>query len=342
MAYCDIVVVGGSSGGLEAFLALVRALPADFNAAVFMVLHLSPDYPSDLDDILDRATPLKAMKASDREPIRPGFIYVAPPDHHLTLERDLIRVQRGPRENRHRPAIDPLFRSAARIYGPRVTGIIMSGYMDDGAAGLLAVRSRGGYAIVQDPSDAKAGQMPEAALKYAGADQTLPAAKIGGAVVTHVTKCAEKNNNDSEARKTVQEPVYANLHTATPEEGEGKPSPFACPECHGVLWELKDGKMVRFRCRVGHAYSPENLREEQAQAVETALWAAMRALEEKAALETRLSASTSDSKMGSRFKEQAESDQAHAETIRRLLLEKQTVAQPEIQPSAADDVQLTR
>lgn len=330
MRSCDIVVVGGSAGALDVFRTLAGALPKDLNAAIFMVLHLAPDYPSRLKDILGRVTPLKVLQAHDREPIQHGHIYVAPPDQHLTIERDHMRVQRGPRENRHRPAIDPLFRTAARVYGARVTGIIMSGYLDDGAAGLLAVRSRGGYAIVQDPDDATASQMPESALRYAGADLILPAAEIGSALVARVNRCVEEEKMDeSDARKSTQESAFANLHTTTPEDGEGKPSPFACPECHGVLWELKEGKMVRFRCRVGHAYSMENLHEEQSEAVESALWAAMRALEEKAALETRLSTSMSDRKISSRFKEQAEADQVHAETIRRLLLGNGSEPKPE-------------
>ncbi len=286
-----------------------------------MVMHLSPDFPSNLDHILDRASPFKAVQASDGEPIRHGHIYVPPPDRHLIVEDGRMRVQQGPRENRHRPAIDPLFRSAARVYGARVTGVVVSGFLDDGAAGLLAVRARGGYGIVQDPDEAGARQMPEGALKYAGADKVLPVADIGPDIVSHVKSCEGGSMKESDARKSVQESVYANLHSSTPHDGEGLPSAFSCPECGGVLWELKDGNMVRFRCRVGHAYTINNLQEDQADAIEVALWAAMRALEEKAALETRVAGSMTDDRTIVRLKEQADADRDHAETIRKMLFQ---------------------
>ncbi len=326
MPACDIVVVGGSAGALEPFRSIAGALPRDLPVAVFMVMHLSPDFPSTLDRILDRAGPLKAVQASDGEPIRYGHIYVAPPDRHLVLEDGRVRVQSGPRENRHRPAIDPLFRSAARVYGPRVTGVVVSGYLDDGAAGLLAVRARGGYAIVQDPDEASSRQMPESALQYSGADKVLPAAEIGPDIVGHVNSCKGGSMKESDARKSVQESVNVNLEVSTPYEGQGVPSAFSCPECGGVLWELKDGNMVRFRCRVGHAYTMNNLQEEQTDAIETALWAAMRALEEKAALETRVSDSLSDTRMISRMREQAQADRVHADTIRRMLFRQEEQA----------------
>jgi two-component system, chemotaxis family, protein-glutamate methylesterase/glutaminase len=311
--------VGGSTGALEPFRTIASALPRDLPVAVFMVMHLSPDFPSNLDHILDRASPLKAVQARDGEPIRHGHIYVPPPDRHLTLVEGRVRVQRGPRENRHRPAIDPLFRSAARAYGPRVTGVVVSGYLDDGAAGLLAVRARGGYGIVQDPDEATSRQMPDSALRYGGADKVLPVSEIGPDIVSHVKSCKGGSMKESDARKSIKESEFANLLSASPNDGEGVPSPFSCPECGGVLWELKDGKMVRFRCRVGHAYTMNNLQEEQGDAIETALWAAMRALEEKAALETRLSRSMSDVRMSTRLNEQAEADRNHAETIRKML-----------------------
>lgn len=323
MSDCNIVVVGGSAGALDPLRTLLGSLPADFDGAVFVVIHRAPDPHSTLSKILDRAGPLRAAPAGDREPIRHGHVYVAPPDRHLTLEKGMVRVQPGPRENRHRPAIDPLFRTAARVYGDRVIAVLVSGFMDDGAAGLLAVRASGGFAIVQDPEEATARQMPDSALKYAGADRVLAAAEIGPEIVTYFSRRARGGMTKPKAKKSKRESVFANLHAATPDESVGKPSTFSCPECGGVLWELKDDKLVRFRCRVGHAYTINNLGEEQDRAVEASLWAAMRALEEKAALEKRLSESMTDPKMGSRFKERAQTDSEHAETIRKVLFGKE-------------------
>ncbi len=308
------------------FRAIAETLPRDIPAAVFMVLHLAPEFESNLPAIINRSTQLTALAPADRTRIEHGRIYVAPPDRHLTIEDGVVRVQRGPRENRHRPAIDPLFRTAARNYGARVTGVVLSGYLDDGAAGLRAVRALGGYAIVQKPDDAAAGQMPESAINYAGADMVLPASEIGPQLVHRVNGCIggamkKIGVRESEASKSVESSEMPNLYAETPHDGDGVPSPFACPECGGVLWERKEGENIHFRCRVGHAYSISNLRQEQGEAIETALWAAMRALEEKAALQTRISRSMTDTRMTARLREQAQADRDHAETIRRMLFE---------------------
>lgn len=277
-----------------------------------------------LPHILSRAGPLPASHAEDGEPIRPGRIYVAPPDRQMTIQDGVVRVTRGPRENRHRPAIDPLFRTAAREHDTRVIGVILTGQLDDGAAGLHAIRARGGIAIVQDPKDAPARQMPESALKYGGADYVLPAAQIGPRVVALVDSCErdsmkEKKPNHKTAKKQPTNDVEENLEVSRPNEGHGVPSPFSCPECGGVLWELKNGQLVRFRCRVGHAYTMASLSEEQGDGAEAALWAAMRALEEKAALATRIAESTTDGRTRERLLEQAESDRHYADKVRNII-----------------------
>lgn len=317
----DIIVVGGSAGAVEGFQTLVRHLPADFQAAIFIVLHLPVDFPSMLPKILSRAGPLPAVHPLDGEPVRHGRIYVAPPDRHLTLQDGVVRVTRGPRENRHRPAIDPLFRSAARVFGQRVIGVIMSGQLDDGAAGLHAIRSRGGIAIVQDPDDAASRDMPQSALEYGNVDHVLPAAEIGPLLVELVNRCAgetmgkPKSNGD----RTEDRSVEQNRSASSPEDSVGTPSTFSCPECHGVLWQVKEGEVTRFRCRVGHAFTMASLGGEQDQAVENALWVAMRALDEKAALNKRLADSSSDIRMAARLREQAEDDHANANLIRNLI-----------------------
>jgi len=325
----DIIVVGGSAGAVEGFQTLVRALPADFQAAIFFVLHIPVDYPSVLPKILSRAGSLPAEHPIDGEPVRHGRVYVAPPDRHLMLEDGVVRVKRGPRENRHRPAIDPLFRTAARVFGPRVIGVIMSGQMDDGAAGLHVIRSRGGIAIVQDPGDSASRDMPQSALEYGNVDYVLPASEIGPLLVKLVNKCAgdtmvERKKNGHKAEDNVEQ----NRTASTPEDGVGKPSTFSCPECHGVLWEVKEGNLVRFRCRVGHAFTMASLVEEQDQSVENAFWAAMRALDEKAALNKRLADSSSDARMAARLREQAEDDHANATLIRNLLFAEEKELKP--------------
>ena len=266
--------------------------------------------------ILSRAGPLPAMHPMDGDPIRRGHIYIAPPDRHLTVEDSVVRVRRGPRENRHRPAIDPLFRTAARVFGSRVIGVILSGQLDDGAAGLRVIRLRGGLTVVQDPQDASSSQMPQSALQYGGADHVLPADEIGPCLAKLVGKCGGATMTKSKERADDAE---QNRTVATPEEGEGIPSAFTCPDCHGTLWELRDGDVARFRCRVGHAYTMTSLAEEQESAVENALWAAMRALEEKSALSRRVADSTLTKSMSVRAREQAETDHQHAELIRKIL-----------------------
>ena len=322
----DIITIGGSAGCLDPLTMIVKSLPQNFPGTVFVVIHLSPDYSSVLDMLLARAGQLPASQPSDHELLRTGHIYVARPDHHLAVEDGRIRIQRGPRENRHRPAIDPLFRTAAREYGPRVIAILLSGMQDDGAAGILAVRGRGGIAIVQDPNEAKWDQMPRRALRYGGADFILSAEKIGPKVLTLMEfEGAEAMSKKDKAKRMVgagsgNEDPERNLEATNGNEGEGTPSVFACPECHGVLWELKDNEMVRFRCRVGHSYGSESLSLELSHSAETALWAAMRALEEKAAMQKRVAESaTTMEPVARRLREQSEADDANAKVIRDII-----------------------
>jgi two-component system, chemotaxis family, protein-glutamate methylesterase/glutaminase len=320
----DIIVIGGSAGSFGPLRSIVQSLPKDFAATLFVVVHVAADAGCLLDPLLSRAGHLEASNPKDGERIGSGHIYVARPDHHLTLEDGRVRVLKGPRENRHRPAIDPLFRSAARIYGPRVVAVLLSGLLDDGSAGLLAVRRRGGVAIVQDPEDARWEEMPRRALQYAGADYILPAEKIGPQLqcLTSAPEdetMTERKNEKPEATGPSHDDPEANLKVARSEEGQGTPSAFACPECHGVLWELKEEKMVRFRCRVGHSYAPESLFKEFSHTTEAALWAAMRALEEKAAMQRRIADSTGMPSLARRLQDQSASDEANAKIIREMI-----------------------
>jgi two-component system chemotaxis response regulator CheB len=175
----DIIVVGASAGGVEALISLVTGLPPDLPAAIFVVLHMPPWARSELPKILSSNGPLPARLAGDNQPFVSGQIYIAPPDHHLLLEKGCTLLWRGPRENRARPAINSLFRSAAGAYGSRVTGVVLSGALDDGSAGLWWIRRQGGAAVVQDPSDAAFPDMPQNALKYVDTAYVAGISEIG-------------------------------------------------------------------------------------------------------------------------------------------------------------------
>jgi two-component system, chemotaxis family, protein-glutamate methylesterase/glutaminase len=331
-------VIGGSAGSIEALRVIVAGLPAEFPGSIFVVVHLSSDSPSLLDQHLSHWGRLPACHPLDEDPIVRGRIYVAGPDHQMTLEGGHIRVQKGPRENRHRPAIDPLFRSAAREHGRRVIGVILSGLLDDGSAGLYAVKERGGIGIVQDPDDAVWGEMPRRAIEYAKPQSILLTQQIAPSLIeltstalehTHMpnkrsSKASEKNNGSHAAKQKNNGPDTGkpeeNLKTSYPEESEGVPSVFACPECHGVLWELRDKELVRFRCRVGHSYGPDSLSKELSAASESALWAAMRALEEKAALQRRVADGMGGNKLSARrLRDQSAADDANARLVRAMI-----------------------
>jgi two-component system, chemotaxis family, protein-glutamate methylesterase/glutaminase len=277
----DIIVIGASAGGLRAFEMLVSQLPDDFSAAIFIVWHVSPDYPSLLPQILARCTRMPVAHAGNGEPIRAGCIYVAPPDHHLLIEPNMVRLSRGPKENRFRPAIDVLFRSAAHVYGSRVIGIVLTGSLDDGAAGLYSIKERGGIAIVQDPLDAMHPSMPRAALRAVAVDYCVSISAMGALLVDLVNKAIP-----AQEEKPMSEQMDIEVGVAREDNGLelgimklGDLSPFTCPECHGVLLQLKEGNLLRFRCHTGHAYSLNSLLSEVTQSIEETLWDGIRTIE---------------------------------------------------------------
>ncbi len=277
----DIIVIGASAGGLTAFETLVSQLPSNIPAAIFIVWHISPDYPSILPEILARASLLPVAHAIEREPLKPGRIYVAPPDHHLLVEPGYVRLSRGPRENRFRPAIDVLFRSAARYYGSRVIGVVLSGSLDDGAAGLYAIKEQGGIAVVQDPSDALHSSMPRAAMKAVAVDHCVPIIEMGALLAHLVDKAIPVEEVNS-----VSDKMDIEVGVAREDNGLemgiiklGDFSPYTCPECHGVLMQLKEGNLIRFRCHTGHAYSLNTLLTEVTQSIEETLWDGIRTIE---------------------------------------------------------------
>jgi two-component system chemotaxis response regulator CheB len=318
----DIVVVGASAGGVEALMLLVGGLPPEFAAAVFVVLHLPADSPSALATILRRSGPLPVSQSDDGLPIEPGHIYVARPNRHLVVHRGRMTLDAGPRENSARPSIDVLFRSAARAYGRRVVGVVLSGTLHDGALGLAAIKLRGGVAVVQDPSEALFRGMPDSALKSAQVDFCLPAAEIPAQLVQLTQSAVERVPMNTPDR----EETTPSLHAADEPDYQASPklpnaaSGLTCPECHGSLWELteKDGKGFRFECRVGHTYSPDALLREQGEAVEAALWAAVNSLQERAATFRRLQTGARSVKNPG-YAERAELTERHAATLLDLL-----------------------
>ncbi len=327
----DIIVIGASAGGVEALCQLVRDLPPDLPAAIFVVLHIPPQGTSVLPNILNRCRhkryqdgSLQAAHAKNGEAIEHGRIYIAPPDHHLLLKDGYIRLARGPKENSHRPAVDPLFRTAAQVYGSRVVGVVLSGALDDGTAGLVAVKQQGGVAVVQDPDEALYSGMPSSAVENVDVDHILRVADIATLLVDLAYKPVEPGVEDV-SRDMKMESDMAELELTAMQNGDrpGTPSPFACPECAGVLWELDEGGVLRFRCRTGHAYSVGTLLAEQSEALEAALWTALRALEEKASLVQRLASRARDRNQpfsAKHFEEQGQDMQQRATLIRQLLL----------------------
>jgi two-component system chemotaxis response regulator CheB len=327
----DIIVIGASAGGVEALLTIARGFPRDLPAAVFVVLHVSPHSRSVLPNILTRGGVLSAHHPRSGEPIENGRIYVAPPDYHLLIERGRVRVVRGPQENGSRPAVDPLFRTAAVSYGKRVVGVVLTGNLDDGTAGLAAIERAGGITIVQDPQEAIYSGMPASAIENVAVDHMLRLSEIAPQLVRLAHEPVEEAmaSNPGKNCKVDQMKTEARIDAMQPEaihsdDRPGVPSIFACPDCHGTLFEIDDGKLARFRCRVGHAYSPESLLAAQANAVEEALWTALRALEEKVALTRRLLDRLTERGHGASaaaFQKQMEETEKQAEVLRRVLLQ---------------------
>ena len=318
-----LVVIGASAGGIEALREIVRGLPRDFPAPICVVIHSAPQSPGLLPDILSRAGVLPAVTARDKQRLDPGRIYVPPPDYHLIVEPDRLRISNGPTENRFRPAIDPLFRSAAQVYGPAAIGVILTGSLDDGTAGLWAIRRLGGVAVVQDPSDAQFSSMPQSALANVGADHCVLLPQIASLLVALTTAPARVKEGgpvpdhiDVEVKIAKgQHPLDAGL------EQIADPSPYACPECHGVLLQLTQEGNVRFRCHTGHAYSIESLLAAIAQGIKEALWNSIRSLEEGGLL-LRNMAEDLDEAVHSgdiaRITQAAQEMRQHSDTIRSV------------------------
>jgi two-component system chemotaxis response regulator CheB len=318
-----IIAIGASAGGVEALMTLASMLPADLPAAVLIVMHVPPNSPSVMPTLLRRAGKLPAAHPSDGQRLVPGHIYVAPPDFHLLVHRGHVRLSVGPRENGHRPAVDPLFRTAARAYGARVVGVVLSGNLDDGTAGLQAIKSRGGVAVVQDPAEALYPGMPRSAMQHVAVDHVLPLLDMAR-LLTELAQ-APVSEGEEPVTDELEHDIESVEMAPEPMDGvhrSGRVSALTCPECHGALWEIRDGEVIRYRCRTGHAFSAETLLDEQGKGLEAALWIALRALEEHAALIRRMTERARKNKHAQtvrKFEEQERTIEARAEVIRRLL-----------------------
>lgn len=321
-----IVVMGASAGGVDALIDLVASLPGDFQAPVCVVLHIPADSPSLLAKILQREAKIRVKEAEDGEHYVSGTMYIAPPDRHLLVGDDgTLHVTRGPRENRHRPAVDPLLRSAALSHGRRAVGVILSGTLDDGTAGLLAIKQRGGIAVVQDPEDALYPGMPQNALHHVEVDYSvrlrdlarLLTSILAGPLPPRVLKPVAVDDMTTEVRMAALK-----ADALADDDRPGKPSPYSCPDCGGVLWEIEEGEFPRFRCRVGHAYSPETMMGAQSDVLEEALWAAMKTLEESARLANRLAENErarGQDWLAERFEKKEREARTRVDVIRRFL-----------------------
>jgi two-component system chemotaxis response regulator CheB len=273
-----IAVVGASAGGVSALTTLLNRIPGDFRGALFIVLHSAPESPARLPAILARKSALEVAHPRDGEPIRAGRVYVAPPNRHLVVRPGHVHLSTGPRENGSRPSIDALFRSAALEYGPRTVGVVLTGTLDDGTAGLLAIEEAGGVTVVQDPDEAAFPEMPENAATYVTVSHMLPLAGIAK-LLTELSASSEVSP---------AEPP----HTLAPAEAPlrlGEAWGLSCPECDGSLWNVSLGELMEYRCQIGHRYSPESLAFHMSERGDQIAQSALRSLEQQAVLADLLS-----------------------------------------------------
>ncbi|ORC51757.1 chemotaxis protein CheB [Paraburkholderia terricola] len=281
-----VVVVGASVGGLAALKTLVGSLPPDMDAAVLIVMHIG-SWDSVLPQLLQKKTALRVADTRDGEAVLPSTVYVAPPDRHMLIHQTRVRLSHGPKENFARPAIDPLFRSAAVEYRSRAIGVVLTGDLDDGAAGLRAITAAGGVAMVQDPADCVAPSMPRSALRATRVDVIAPIDRLGDAIVAAVKAPAPENPTmeHSTDKAALESRIALGLRSEPADlDAIGKRSALTCPECGGILWRLDDGEPLRFRCHTGHAFSELSLAHAQKDGTEDALWASIRRLQERVVL----------------------------------------------------------
>jgi two-component system, chemotaxis family, protein-glutamate methylesterase/glutaminase len=319
-----VIVVGTSKGGLAALRTLVGGLEATLPAAVLIVQHQAPDSPGLMADILTSAGPLPANYAIDGEPLLARRIYLASPNHHLLVEDSCVRVLAGPRENRVRPAIDPLFRSAAVYHNSRTIGVLLTGLLDDGSSGLQAVQRCGGVTIVQEPKEAIYTDMVTNAMALIKVDYVLPLveiAKLLNRLASTPTEAAAPVPEDLRLEVTFSQRAMGGVEVMS---RLGKGTTFTCPDCGGRLWEIDSENQLRYRCEVGHAFNGNNMVNGNREAVEEALWVALRNLQERERMLERLAASAEANgynKGMADYSEKAAETKSHTAHLRRFLLD---------------------
>jgi two-component system chemotaxis response regulator CheB len=321
MAHRDIVVIGASAGGIDAIARILSAAPHDLRAAILIVVHISATGPGVLPMILNRAGQLPVKFAKDGEPIAPGRVYVAPPDYHLLVFRQRIQIAHGPKENGFRPAVDPLFRTAAYNFGARVVGVVLSGGMDDGTDGLAIIKENGGIAIAQDPTEAPFDGMPSSAIRNVAVDHIATVAQIPGFLVRYAAEVLSKEAAMPPNTEFKDAAAHGD-HGLREHKMNGNPSPLTCPECGGTLWETQNGNRLRYQCHVGHAYNADSLLSERDRELEQALWSAVRTMEEAAALRRRMAGLARTAPWGQvapPYAQQAAEMEQRAQILRRVL-----------------------
>ncbi|HKB87856.1 MAG TPA: chemotaxis protein CheB [Ignavibacteriaceae bacterium] len=321
-----IIVIGTSAGGIDALSTICEKLPSDFAIPVFIVWHISPESMNYFPQMLAKKTKLRVQSAIDNQAIKPGYIYTAPPNNHVLIEDSKMRVVYGPKENRFRPAIDPLFRSAAYAFGSDSIGILLSGMLNDGTSGLWSIKDRGGVTIVQDPEEAQFPDMPLNALHNVSIDYKISIEKMGNLLVKLAADHTVNNNsNDRPEKMKIEIKMVSDGNVLDTDVKQiGELSEFTCPECHGSLWQIKEGNIIRFRCRTGHAYSASALLEELSVVIEKRIWSVIKGLEEHTSLVKYLTEHlhSAEEKQGlNLYLRQAEQSQRYANLLRRFLTE---------------------
>ena len=331
-----IIVMGASAGGFDAFQKIIQALPPDFQPPIFIVWHMSPDIIGVLPDVLNRANDIYAAHAYDNEEIKPNRIYIARPDHHMLINYGKVRVTHGPKENRFRPAVDPLFRSAAYTYGDRVIGVVLTGGMDDGTAGLWTIKHYGGIAVVRDPDDAEVSSMPANALRQVNVDHVAAVREIADLLVrlskeplvekVDVMKDEQtKKEIDIAAEKRAMENGHLNF---------GELTPFTCPECHGVLSRLQNDNIVRYRCHTGHAYSADTLMASITEKIEDSLYSAIRGMDETVMLLNHIGdhfAESNQPRLAAAYFKKAKEAEERSQLVRRAALSHEQLSKGALQ-----------
>lgn len=328
----DIIVIGASAGGLDPLSSIIKRLPTDINASVFIVKHVSAEAPEDiLVQCLLRITRLPVRIVRHEEQIEKGTIYVAPPGRHTLVNDGIVISAKGPRENGMRPSVDALFRSAAATHGSRVVAVILSGLLYDGSVGCDAVRRAGGVCIVQDPADAMYPDMPANAIEAVPPDYILPSSEIGDLLV----ELSQKPVTPAEIPKDIiiESQIAARVLASIDAANTiGKRSEFTCPDCGGGLWSMENGNVVRYRCQTGHSFNAKQLLHSQADAIEEVLWIALRMFEERRAMYARLveeEAKRSKSPQSSVWDEKIRDAQYNIDRIRQILISSEDIAEQE-------------